>query len=152
MPAMIAIVFCIEGGRDAQYGGYLGLRMVEPVQLRNDRLGGEVDNHASPLHPSSISISAAERFAYSRRACQCTKLQYACRRHAAVSENRSSAEYPLREMHDSASVRRVRACRGKHKDNHAHLLVLRVVVYGCSLMYLSLDPVLCDTTVDECDC
>ena len=25
-------------------------------------------------------------------------------------------------------------------------------MYGCSLMYLSLDPVLCDTTVDECDC
>ena len=25
-------------------------------------------------------------------------------------------------------------------------------MYGCSLMYLSLDPALCDTTVDECDC
>ena len=25
-------------------------------------------------------------------------------------------------------------------------------MYGYSLMYLSLDPVLCDTTVDECDC
>ena len=25
-------------------------------------------------------------------------------------------------------------------------------MYRCSLMYLSLDPVLCDTTLDECDC
>ena len=25
-------------------------------------------------------------------------------------------------------------------------------MYGCSLMYLSLDPALCGTTVDECDC
>lgn len=72
-----------------------GIRSVDTQQLSHGRFGGGADNHAFPIQLSPISKPAAERFACSRRACQCTPWQCAVRQHAVATEQCTLQEYIL---------------------------------------------------------